>query len=203
MNKTELEGNWDVLKGKLKQKYATLTDDDLLFAKGKKDEVMGKLQKKLGQTNPVSKINLVVQKKDSLAINFIEEGPLKNYTRAYVIGKLGFKSSSKISYDDLKDGINKLDATQNFSAISYQIKKVDKGENLILQLTENPNNVPEGASVIVTFVKSNGVDIDLESQGIDTEQAQSLRASLATFSEDWDSPEMSIYDNYEAAKANC
>lgn len=72
-----------------------------------------------------------------------------------------------------------------------------------VELTENPNNVPEGASVIVTFMKSNGVDIDLESQGIDAEQAQSLRASLATFSEDWDSPEMSIYDNYEAAKANC
>jgi NTE family protein len=100
--------------------------------------------KKLGETNPLSKINFVAQKKDSLAINFIEEGPLKNYTRAYVIGKLGFKSSSKISYDDLKNGINKLDATQNFSAISYQIKKVDKGENLILQLTENPNR---------TFVK--------------------------------------------------
>lgn len=50
MNKTELEGNWDVLKGKLKQKYATLTDDDLLFAEGKKDEMMGKLQKKLDQT---------------------------------------------------------------------------------------------------------------------------------------------------------
>jgi hypothetical protein len=70
-----------------------------------------------------------------------------------------------------------------------------------IELTENPTNVPEGASVIVTFVKSN--DVDLEFQGIDTEQAQSLRASLATFSEDWDNPEMSIYDDYEAAKANC
>jgi len=42
----------------------------------------------------------------------------------------------------------------------------------------------------------------LESQGIDREQAQVLRTSLATFSEDWDSPKMSIYDNYDAAKAN-
>ncbi len=43
-------------------------------------------------------------------------------------------------------------------------------------------------------------DIDLESQGIDRAQAHILRSSLATFSDDWDSPEMSIYDNYDAAK---
>jgi hypothetical protein len=65
---------------------------------------------------------------------------------------------------------------------------------------ESPSEVPEGTWVIVTFVRSD--DIDLKSQGIDTEQAESLRTSLATFSEDWDSPEMSIYDNYDAAKAN-
>ena len=50
MNTTELEGNWNELKGKLKQKFATLTDDDLLFAEGKKDEMMGKLEKKLGKS---------------------------------------------------------------------------------------------------------------------------------------------------------
>ncbi len=50
MNTTELKGNWEELKGKLKQKYATLTDDDLLFAEGKKDEMMGKLQVKLGKS---------------------------------------------------------------------------------------------------------------------------------------------------------
>jgi len=50
MNTTELKGNWDEQKGKLKQKFATLTDDDLLFAEGKKDEMYGKLQKKLGKT---------------------------------------------------------------------------------------------------------------------------------------------------------
>jgi hypothetical protein len=69
-----------------------------------------------------------------------------------------------------------------------------------IELTESPNNVPEGTCVIVTFVESN--DIDLASQGIDREQAQTLRASLATFSDDWNNPEMSIYDNYDAAKAN-
>jgi hypothetical protein len=41
--------------------------------------------------------------------------------------------------------------------------------------------------------------IDLESKGINREQAQTLRASLATFADDWDSPEMSVYDNYDTA----
>ena len=50
MNTTELKGIWEEQKGKLKQKFAELTDDDLMFAEGKKDEMMGKLQKKLGKT---------------------------------------------------------------------------------------------------------------------------------------------------------
>jgi uncharacterized protein YjbJ (UPF0337 family) len=50
MNTTELKGNWDEQKGKLKQKFATLTDDDLLFAEGKKDEMLGKIQVKLGKS---------------------------------------------------------------------------------------------------------------------------------------------------------
>ena len=50
MNTTEMKGNWDEQKGKLKQKFATLTDNDLLFAEGKKDEMLGKLQIKLGKT---------------------------------------------------------------------------------------------------------------------------------------------------------
>ena len=50
MNTTELRGNWDQQKGKLKQKFATLTDNDLLFAEGKKEEMYGRLQSKLGKT---------------------------------------------------------------------------------------------------------------------------------------------------------
>jgi len=45
-----LKGNWNQLKGKLKQKYANLTDDDLLFDEGKEDELFGRLQEKLGKT---------------------------------------------------------------------------------------------------------------------------------------------------------
>lgn len=50
MNKTELKGNWNEQKGKLKQKFANLTDNDLMYAEGKKEEMMGKLQIKLGKT---------------------------------------------------------------------------------------------------------------------------------------------------------
>ncbi len=50
MTKLELKGNWNEVKGKLKQKYADLTDDDLAFAEGKDDELLGRLQKKLGGT---------------------------------------------------------------------------------------------------------------------------------------------------------
>lgn len=50
MNTTEVKGNWNEQKGKLKQKFAALTDNDLMFAEGKKDEMLGRLQKTLGKT---------------------------------------------------------------------------------------------------------------------------------------------------------
>ena len=50
MNKLEIKGNWNEAAGKLKQQYANLTDDDLLLIKGKEEELLGRLQKKLGKT---------------------------------------------------------------------------------------------------------------------------------------------------------
>lgn len=50
MNKDVIKGTWEEQKGKLKQKFAELTDNDLMFEEGKKDEMMGKLQVKLGKT---------------------------------------------------------------------------------------------------------------------------------------------------------
>lgn len=50
LNTTEIKGNWNELKGKLKQQYANLTDDDLLYNEGEQDEMLGKLQIKLGTT---------------------------------------------------------------------------------------------------------------------------------------------------------
>ena len=50
MNTTELKGNWNEQKGKLKKKFAVLTDNDLMFEEGKKEEMFGKLQIKLGKS---------------------------------------------------------------------------------------------------------------------------------------------------------
>jgi len=49
-NTTELAGNWNETKGKLKQKFAILTDSDMLLVEGKQDEMLGRLQVKLGKT---------------------------------------------------------------------------------------------------------------------------------------------------------
>ena len=48
--KLQMKGSWNEIKGKLKQKYGQLTDDDLVFADGKEDELLGRLQKRLGRT---------------------------------------------------------------------------------------------------------------------------------------------------------
>ena len=50
MTKLEFKGGWNEVKGKLKQKYAQLSDDDLAFAEGKEDELLGRLEQKLGKT---------------------------------------------------------------------------------------------------------------------------------------------------------
>jgi uncharacterized protein YjbJ (UPF0337 family) len=52
MNETKLnlKGNWNVVKGKLKQSYGELTDDDLTYTEGQEDELVGRLQKKIGST---------------------------------------------------------------------------------------------------------------------------------------------------------
>ncbi len=49
MDKLQIKGNWNEMKGKIKQKYAGLTDDDLTYVEGKEDELLGRLQKKTGK----------------------------------------------------------------------------------------------------------------------------------------------------------
>jgi hypothetical protein len=71
-----------------------------------------------------------------------------------------------------------------------------------IELAQLPVNVPEETIAIVTFIEPEGEGIDLSAYGIDKTQAESLRANLTIFAEDWNSPEMSIYDNYDAAKSN-
>jgi hypothetical protein len=70
-----------------------------------------------------------------------------------------------------------------------------------VELREQPGNVPEEARVIVTFLGLRSA-IDLQARGMDQGQARELRARLAPFVQDWESPEMDIYDDYDAAKSN-
>lgn len=93
---------------------------------------------KLANNNGDYKLNHMDVKSDSLSIKSITLNKLDNYTRAYVLGKLNFKAGSKICYDQLKTGINNINATQNFSRISYTIEENQNGDELKLSLTENP-----------------------------------------------------------------
>jgi NTE family protein len=94
--------------------------------------------KKLVSSSEAFTTNRMDVSKDSLKIKNISINKLENYTRAYVLGKLHFKKGKKISYEDLKTGINNINATQNFSRISYTIEKKENEDELKLSLTENP-----------------------------------------------------------------
>ena len=69
-----------------------------------------------------------------------------------------------------------------------------------IELLRTPRNVSDDTPVIVTFLPSNS--IDLRERGIDEAQAAVLRASLKSFAEDWGSPEMDVYDNYDEVKSS-
>ncbi len=74
-----------------------------------------------------------------------------------------------------------------------------------VELLETPEEVPEEARVIVTFLETHSVQlrqaennyVDLRERGIDEPTAAAIRASLETFAEDWDDSDMDIYDDYE------
>lgn len=68
-----------------------------------------------------------------------------------------------------------------------------------IELSQLPTNINDETRVIVTFIESN--DIELSDYGINRLQAEALRSKLGSFADDWNSPEMSIYDNYDAAKS--
>ncbi len=60
MSALSIKGNWKEMSGKIKQKYAELTDDDLLFVEGKEDELLGRMQKRLGKTK--DEIRKIIEK---------------------------------------------------------------------------------------------------------------------------------------------
>jgi len=69
MSDLDLKGNWNELKGKIKQKYGDLTDDDLTYVEGKEDEMLGNLQKKLGKTKEdlASEIREMIDSEESVS----------------------------------------------------------------------------------------------------------------------------------------
>jgi hypothetical protein len=87
-------------------------------------------------------------------------------------------------------------------ARSFMFKSIEgiyrKGK---IELVEVPTDISDGTHVIVTFLNEPG-PIDLRARGIDEAHAADLRARLATFALDWDSPEMDIYDDYDAARSS-
>lgn len=94
--------------------------------------------KKLSNTSEKYKKESLKAGNDSLQIKNININFLPNYTRSYVLGKLGFKPNSKIVYNDLRIGTDNLSATQNFKSISYTIDKNDNQVDLNFNLIESP-----------------------------------------------------------------
>ena len=116
------------------------------FDKGKelinkgKEKAIETISKLTPYKNSITRIDKKTINQDSIYIRDIAVNKLDNYTRAYVLGKLKFKKNTKITKAQLQKGILNLNATQNFSAISYSFEKTLKGEKLILNLKENDNN---------------------------------------------------------------
>ena len=122
----------------------SFADQDKIIKKGEEAALVFFEQfKKLATPNYT--IQQLQKSQDSLVVDVITVNDLQNYSRAYVVGKLGFNEKQIISYDDLKVGINKLNATQNFSTVNYEIIKTAANQNeFVLSLVENPTK---------TFVK--------------------------------------------------
>jgi NTE family protein len=92
--------------------------------------------RELGVGRPVERTHVAYR--DSVCIDQIKISGLHKYTRSYVLGKLNFKPGTKISYEELDNGITSLNATQNFTSISYNFQEGEDGESFRLALTENP-----------------------------------------------------------------
>lgn len=75
---------------------------------------------------------------DSVFISEVKVNELKNFTKAYVKGKLRFKEGTTITYEKLQSGINNIKATENFSAINYTLEPNGYGETLDISLKEDP-----------------------------------------------------------------
>jgi uncharacterized protein YjbJ (UPF0337 family) len=85
MNKLTFRGTWNEAKGKLKQKYADLTDDDLAFTEGKEEELLGRLQQRTGRTKRT------IARRDREALNGAETNcPISQHTLQSRLPIVGF-----------------------------------------------------------------------------------------------------------------
>lgn len=115
------------------------------FSEGKEIQKKGELAalevyneiKKLADSTITYKLKKLEINKEFLQIERISINKLDNYSRAYVLGKLRIKNGTIIPYQDLENGINNLNATQNFNSISYSIEGKDNADELKLNLSEN------------------------------------------------------------------
>jgi len=99
--------------------------------------VYEKIEILVDKSNPYFKPKLKIES-DSLIIVDIKINELKNFSKEYIYGKLNFEPGKKISFNEIEKGINNLNASQNFSNVSYYFEKNGPHDNLILTLTENP-----------------------------------------------------------------
>ncbi|WP_025124887.1 patatin-like phospholipase family protein [Myroides odoratimimus] len=96
--------------------------------------------KLLGGNKDVAKDHFLPKQSDSIAITDIDIKGLNKYTRRYVHGKLGFKPNSKISFDQLANGITQLNGTENFSSMTYKFEADGDKDKMKMELVENPVN---------------------------------------------------------------
>jgi NTE family protein len=115
------------------------------FDKGKEIIIKGeeatfavyeKIEALVGGSNKYQKPKLEIST-DSLQIVAINCNELDNYTKDYVIGKLRFKPGAYVTYKQLEEGINNINATENFSTINYTLEHSNRGDDLNLTLKEN------------------------------------------------------------------
>jgi NTE family protein len=114
-----------------KAKEIILRGEEAAFSVYEKIDQLG------DKSNPYYKPKLKIES-DSLKIVNIVCNNLKDYSKAYIEGKLKFKSGAKIRYKDLEMGINNIDATHNFGSVTYSLEPNGIGDDLILNFTENP-----------------------------------------------------------------
>lgn len=96
--------------------------------------------KLLGGNKDVAKEHYVPKQSDSIRISGIDIHGLNRFTRRYVHGKLGFKPNTKISFDQMSDGITQLNGTENFSSMTYRFIADGDKDELDMTLVENPVN---------------------------------------------------------------